>query len=479
MGCFLISTSSCESILDVDYGSSIEEEQHFQNLNDVNSSILGIYGKMQTVAEQLVILEELRTGNLLPTTEGLQDVNIMQLIDGHITSENLYIDFTDFYSVILECNNVLSKMDQVSLKDPSFNEETRAHYQAEVESIRNFVYFKLGILLGKVEYFENPLTQIGDRPLGESKALLPLLNTLIVKQENIIDNFSSSIEDSKSSDWQRSRFNRYAARCLLADMYMFRAAMDKSLADSDYQSAVENLHVVLNVDSLNTSAQTFKVGSDFEKTKWKNIFKGITSATSEVIWAIDFSKAYQQTHNLQKIFDTEAKVQVDDKILELWEKNDQRKNATILSDQKVGKYSVEKNEFDNDASIILYRAGEAHLMYAEALNHLGHSELAMQIINSGNSRIEYTTTGAKKYNAASKGIRGRLGLSAIPVVGGDIDEIKSIVNDFIRTERMRELIFEGKSWSDMIRYAYQDDEEYIIVGNKTYIKDSWFISLSN
>ena len=479
MGCLLVSTiSSCESILDVDYSASIEEEQHYHTVDDVNAAILGIYSQMQTVAEQLVVLEELRSGNLSPTANGMQDVNVMQLINGNISENNIYADIRPFYSVIIACNNILNKMDEVAVKDPSFSPEVREHYQSEVESIRNFVYFKLGIFYGKVEYFENSLVQVKDKPLSVTKELFPLLNDLITKQRSLVTKFSASIEDSKSSDWQRSRFNRYAACCLLADMYMWRAAIDKSGAQTDYRLAVENLHVVLNVDSTNANTQMFKVGNEFEKTKWKNIFKGVTSAASEIIWAIDYAKSYQQTHNLQQLFDTEAKVWVDDKILDLWEPDDQRKNITLLANQKVGKYSVEKDEFDNDATIILYRAGEIHLMYAEALNHLGKSNLAIQIINSGNSRIEYTPTGEKKYNAASKGIRGRLGLSTPPVVGGDVDGTKTIINEFIRTERKRELIVEGQSWSDLLRYAYLDNEMSIVIGDKTLTNDSWFIPTS-
>ena len=119
----------------------------------------------------------------------------------------------------------------------------------------------------------------------------------------------------------------------------------------------------------------------------------------------------------------------------------------------------------------MYRAGEVFLMYAEALLYTGAINEAMTIINSGNSYVEYTPTGTKKYNVASKGVRGRMGLSVVlPVV-----EDKAIAAGLIRMERSRELIFEGKSWDDLMRYAYSDDRADIIAGDKLINRPNWFI----
>lgn len=470
----LISFISCESLVDVDNMQTVSKDENYQTSNDVNASILGVYTQLQSVAEQCVILGELRSGYLELTAAGIANSDLADIVNNSVSIDNTYADAAPFYSVIRSCNDILANIDEVSTLDPSFTDSIKEHYRAEIIGVRNYVYFCLGKIFGEAYYYEDAVSEAGELPDYTVMDISTLVSTLITSQSAIMSSYDTSIEDDMSTDWQRSRFGLYAAHTLLADLSLFRASMTGSTAD--YQAVLDNLYVVMNINSETTSTQTFKVGSDFSGSNWVNIFSSMISSTSEVIWGIDFSKTYSQTHSLQDIFNTNAAVTVSESMLDKWESSDPRSSITVKDDYTVGKYCVDKDDLDDDAPVIIYRAAEVHLMYAEALCYLGYMDEALTIVNEGNSSVEYTTTGAKTYNAASLGVRGRMGLSSSVLVVTEPDVVKGITVDIIRNERLCELAFEGKTWGDMLRYAILDGSTQIEAGSNSIPQAQWYLT---
>jgi hypothetical protein len=110
-------------------------------------------------------------------------------------------------------------------------------------------------------------------------------------------------------------------------------------------------------------------------------------------------------------------------------------------------------------------------MYAEVINRSGDPDFAMKVINTGYAKSVITPTGEKLYNAQSKGIRARAGLSAL--VLGTADK-QAQAEGFIRDERIREMAFEGKRWESLVRYAILDENTTITVRGQSFPIAKWY-----
>lgn len=471
----MIGFVSCNDLLDVDNDLIVSEEENFNNETDVNASLLGAYVQLQDVAQQVVLLNECRAAYLELTPEGSSDNDIATLHNNNASKENAYTSVKPFYQVIQTCNDIIAKVPGVMPNDPSFTQQVADHYMAEAIGIRGWTYFQLVKLYGNVNYTEKSIDKSSGKAETQPMDLQQLVQKLIDTETMQLKKFSEKPVADYSTEWRRSRFGQFAAYAFLSELHLFQAALNKGNAESDYEKVIEYCGVLMNLDSVEVKSQKFKLGNLYGKENGENIFKSMTGNSDEAIFAVDYTKTYKQQHYLQKIFHTNPFFRFNATFSNLWESDDRRFSISVDSDtRKIRKYVIGKKPFDDDAPILLYRAAEIHLMYAEALNALGKSQEALDLMNNGNARIEYTPTGEKKYNAESLGVRGRQKLPPINIVYSSMEELQQQVLASIKKERMRELAFEGKYWQDKIRYALLAGENNFMNGNKTVSEDKWY-----
>jgi starch-binding outer membrane protein, SusD/RagB family len=457
-----------DDMLQVDNKTILLAENSFKTGNDVNASVIGLYSLLQTVSQQVVLYNEVRAD--LVQTSLTADADLLQLANGETGTENRYLKLRDFYKVIASCNDILSKMEGVLSLDPAFTETIYKQYRAEVIGVRSWTFFQISKIFGKVSYYTNAIISTEDKSqtteLTAKETVLKVIDDLSPVMNDFILSYSSSV----SVDWRVARFNNYAAKMLYAELLMYKGAFSATDLQASYKLASDQLWLVMSEDAGNTSQQKYKVGSSYEKSSWVNIFTSLSTSYNEVIWAIDFSKTNEQTHQLHALFFTNPQLLVASAALNYFASTDSRTTASIL-DSKVRKFSVNKTTFEADAPIVLYRAADLHLLYAEAINCLGDPDLAVKIINTGYAQSVMTTTGEKLYNAQSKGVRTRAGLTAL--VLGTTDKQKQ-ADGYIRDERIRELAFEGKRWESLVRYAILDGKNTITVRGQSFPTGKWY-----
>ncbi|MCU0462670.1 MAG: RagB/SusD family nutrient uptake outer membrane protein [Bacteroidales bacterium] len=458
----------CEDMLKVDNQGMLFAEDNFKTGNDVNASILGLYSLLQPASQQVVLYNEVRADLLQASVNA--DADLLQIEAGEADIDNDYLNPRDFYKVIVSCNDILSKMENVKLMDPSFTETIYAQYYAEVIGVRTWTYFQISKIFGKVEYYTNAVNSIEDKiqatELNAQQSVLKMIDDLSPVMNDFIKVYSSSV----SADWRVARFNANAAKMLYAELLMYKGAFDITTLQESYYLASKQLWMVMSADSANTTTQAYKVGSSYEKANWINIFTSLSTSYNEVIWAIDFSKTNEQTHQLHNLFYVNPQLSVTPEASAYFASSDSR-TAGSISGAKVRKFSINKTVFQSDAPIVIYRAADLHLLYAEAINRLGDPDLAMKVINIGYSKSIITPTGEKLYNAQSKGIRARAGLTAL-VLGTTDRQIQA--DGYIRDERIREMAFEGKRWESLVRYAILDGKTTITVRGISFPSDKWY-----
>jgi len=74
----VLSTLSCKKMFDISPEDALEYDKNYQNVNDADAAVWGIYGKFVQVADRYIVLNELR-GDLedvtLRSTKYLREIN--------------------------------------------------------------------------------------------------------------------------------------------------------------------------------------------------------------------------------------------------------------------------------------------------------------------------------------------------------------------------------------------------------------------
>ena len=114
----LWSVSGCTKIFDIKPQDQLDESQAYQNVYDADAAVIGIYGKFMGIADQYVVLNELR-GDLLDCTNNA-DENLRQISTHSVAENNPYASPKPFYELIINCNDVLEHF-QVMVKEKKMN----------------------------------------------------------------------------------------------------------------------------------------------------------------------------------------------------------------------------------------------------------------------------------------------------------------------------------------------------------------------
>ncbi|NJK85542.1 MAG: RagB/SusD family nutrient uptake outer membrane protein [Bacteroidales bacterium] len=158
-------------------------------------------------------------------------------------------------------------------------------------------------------------------------------------------------------------------------------------------------------------------------------------------------------------------------------------NAQLNSDGEVGdlyrglgfsfdtmstdKYFIKKYQHESGNSlssdIPLMRAADLHLLFAEALNRMGDTTVAMIVLNDGMKNTKRPKPNPQYTNwNKNLGIRGRVGLWNVEIPPMDDASKILFIEDRILDERAMELAFEGRRWFDLMRIARRrNDPSYL------------------
>ena len=148
---------SCNDLLDVSSHDFVEEKDAFIDNFSARAAVLGVYALLQDVAEQYVILGELQ-GDLVTVTKNA-DQDLIQVNEHNMDVNNRYADPDGFFKVIVNCNNVISKIHRAQEMDKSLTNQEMNGYLSEMILVRAWCYFTLVKIYGSVPYFEEPLEE--------------------------------------------------------------------------------------------------------------------------------------------------------------------------------------------------------------------------------------------------------------------------------------------------------------------------------
>lgn len=468
----LVSTA-CEKMLNFSNDSLLAEENAYVDEFSARSAVMGVYGLLQEVSQQLIILGELQ-GDLLTVTENAD--NDLRQLNEHTADEiNVYTDARGFFKIIVNCNEVLHKIHAARENDENISELEYNSYIAELKLIRAWVYFKLVQIYGEAPYFEEPLS---DYQLGQSlENKLDSVNTetyildTILSQIIELDTFDLNMLEE--SPFFAIRFNKFTNWALQGDIYLWQ---------NNYPFARRVYDRVSDILADEGWGGTYRLpymsGFDFQDVNWKDLFQFNYSSgafETNTLYVIPFSKLYNQQHSLQRLFmygeGGDYLLRPTDYLLQTFQEQqvvryevqvDHERGApgdlnrgkgvtydSIDGRPVVTKYSLFREPFDNDAGIMVYRVADFHLKTCEAYARVRRTEDAISHLNDG-----------ILYNSAwGTGPRTRANLTGVSV---EDPRILEPVEDLILEERAMELAYEGHRWFDLMRIArHRNDPAYL------------------
>jgi len=465
--------TSCDKMLDLPNDTLLPEDKAFVDEFSARSSVMGVYALLQDVAQQLIILGELQ-GDLLTVTENANN-DLRQLNEHTVDEFNVFADPRGFFRIIVNCNEILSKLHITRENDENLSDLEYSSYVAELKLIRAWVYFKMVQIYGSVPYFEAPLSNYDKNRELELK--LDSLQTedyildTITKQIVEIDTFELNM--LAESPFFSTRFNKFTNWALQGDIYLWRN--NYSFAKRAYDRV---FNIMAEEGFAGTTRLPYITSFDFQDVNWKNIFQfnyGSADFETETSFVIPFSKLYNQQHSLQRLFvygeGGDYLVKPTDYIINAYQAQqviryevqinhprgapgDLNRGKGVTYDSIDGKpvvikYSLFREPFDNDAGIMIYRTADSHLKTCETYARL----------NRGADAVSHLNDGILYKSAWGTGPRTRANLKGVSV---DDPRFVMPVEDLIVQERALELAYEGHRWFDLMRIArHRNDPAYL------------------
>jgi hypothetical protein len=433
-----LTTLSCKKAFDLKPQSAVDISDNYKNVYDANAAIIGIYGKLMGIAEQYVVLNELRA-DLMDITPN-SDKFLVEISQHKVTAGNPWADPRPMYNIIINCNDVLYNLNQMLAANRITAVDYNQRY-SDIGALRSWVYLQLGIHFGTIPYVTDPIADVNDLK-DQTKfprlKFTDLLTKLIAFTSALpsLDPYSAALSNTNGAstslittvDGYNTQYYFINKRFLLGDLYLwqnnYNAAATSYRAALEYpyqQSPASNFSVYRVRQDPNATNNDLFVSyvryRDQDTTQlvsnntqgWRSMFSRSQDAlfADEWMWCMNFDSSFQPQDPFVDLYSNAGGrylAQPSQTAINNW--NSQIENNGIPSDARgrlsytdpTGAYKRYNNQnvivknlyIYNDATIthkygrwFLQRAGTLILRFAEAANRDNRSKIAYAMLNQG------------------------------------------------------------------------------------------------
>lgn len=330
----IVVLGSCETFFDPDQDLLIKEDDFFNDWYDYRAAEMGLYSLQQELAEQIMILGELRADLLTTTPNAERD--LLEIQNFQVSRLNKYASPRNFYILIAACNNLQRtlELNHPEVLDPESEITNYDRLYGEVITMRAWAYFNAVRIYREIPYIPIELTSIDEivsyvnssyslrdtigrvfNPDGSIDSVYrdPVRENAYLGLSDIVDSCAWQIEnrikeirgvkaigvnhyiENDDNTWEVTIWNEYAMYYLLGQMYLYQGDLQKSL---------EYLEPILYINDPEASSIRYGLDNTFQRGKWKNILTSIDQ--NEHMFVIWFGKSHKQTNDFQRLFSTVA-----------------------------------------------------------------------------------------------------------------------------------------------------------------------------
>lgn len=149
---------SCDGFFDTSSSFIVTDDDHpLTAAADTVYSVIGILGKVQTIADRTVLFGDLRAD--LVDENAYTDNHLRELIRNDVSPTNAWVGTRDYYAVINNCNYFLARADTTVLVA---GEKVFLREMAVVKAVRAWTYLQLVLNYGKVPFCTQPILNVSD-----------------------------------------------------------------------------------------------------------------------------------------------------------------------------------------------------------------------------------------------------------------------------------------------------------------------------
>nr|WP_288281544.1 RagB/SusD family nutrient uptake outer membrane protein [uncultured Prevotella sp.] len=513
--CVVCGLTSCSDFLDIKPQNEIIFEDFWNEKADVDNVVAGCYSALQNdgVRKRMMIWGEARTENVMAGQGINNDVNLYNILKENITAMNTYTTWEGFYDVINRCSTVLKYAPGVAEKDPAFTQGDLDAVIAEVTALRALSYFYLIRTFRDVPFSREAYTDDDQEMDLPATPFYEVLDNLIADLRGVEDKAVKRYPETKTY-YQTGRITQDAIRAMLCEMYLWKGAVDANAYDSCVYYAEQVIQSKRELNEENQkknklSADTkaalevrlngYPLANDnltgtYFGQAYEDIF--VDGASKETIFELVYDREMagngmmansavsslygnsngtgllvgskyikediEADYSKREIFEPEQKHKLDAR---LYINCDGTKdNSPIMKlasrdieiDAKTATPKMDNSLYpqnSNSSMWIIYRLPDIMLMEAEAL-----CEKMMDPIDGEDTEVsEHNKPLIEKaftlVNVINKRSICKKELTASDTLKSTSYTTKTAMTDLVKRERQRELMFEGKRWYDLVRYA--------------------------
>ncbi|HYW95178.1 MAG TPA: RagB/SusD family nutrient uptake outer membrane protein, partial [Bacteroidales bacterium] len=417
---------SCNDWMELIPPEGLIRQEFWNTKEDVRSVLMGAYETFSHMDAQLFKYGEIR-GDMLKGDDN-QSEDERKIMEGNIYPDNYMCNWSDFYTVIDYCNEVIVNAPKVKEKDHTFTDYQLKGYLAEAHFLRDLAYFYLVRIFRDVPLVLKP-TESDDADFYPAKTNGDEIIDFLIQDLESVRDFAT-VDGYPTQREIKGRATKAAFDALLADISLWRF---------DYSAVITYTNRILaNNDYIMIPSNS-----------WFTIYYPGNSV--EGIFEFQFNDAQDQKNGMYGMTQENSKNYVaSETALDLFTKKTRNFLESLRgvggsiakrSDKYIiWKYVGRNNDGtttrtgtdQNSCNFIVYRLADIYLMKAEALSQMGDYTNALDYINFVRAKRQ------------------------VPDIAF-LQESPASYEDFIMEERAVELAYEGKRWFDLMRMGRRDD----------------------
>ncbi len=488
-------STSCEKMLETGSDRLVLPGSHQLNSpSDTLYSMIGIFTKLEKLAEPYVLLGELR-GDLMDVADDA-GLYLKEIYNFDISTDNPYNNIRDYYSVINNCNYLIQNIDTSIVANAK-----KIMYKefAAAKAIRAWTYLQIVLNYGKAYYYTKPALTVQDASSYKEYTLSELLPVLIQDLEpwgdiDLPGGISLGVDVNSDKLFFPLRF-------VLGDLYLWNGNYEKAALEY-YNLIVANKYVVSEENQSTWTVENGEfVNRDLENQLWLDM---IELGSNDYITIFASALEEEETSPLVDLSLVKKHIFPSKRALSYWDQQEyvERSTVTIYGDLRgdIGSYFssqflygvqtgnniISKYLFmtsSDSRGVSVYRKTLLYLRYAEALNRAGKPNAAFAVLKYGMNSVNIANDNKippyEKYKnnvlleylvfddvvfSSNIGIHalgcGNIDLSDNYIINPQSSPKESIlyVENKILEELALETAFEGNRFHDLMRIALRRND---------------------
>ena len=511
MGLMGLTQTGCSDFLEIKPQTEIILEDFWNEKADVENVVTGCYSALleSDVRNRMMVWGEVRSENVMSGQNINNNVDLYNVLKENITAMNSFTKWDAFYDVINRCNTVIKYAPGVAEIDPGYTEGDLKANIAEVSALRDLCYFYLIRTFRDVPYSTEAFTdddQVMDLP---ATPFATVLEYLIADLEKVKNDAVTRYPETKPR-YQTGRITKDVIHAMLCEMYLWKQDYDNCIRYADLVIASKK-----EVDEENRKKNNRQTGSASSQAQLQARLNGyplvndrlsgnqfgdyyeeifVNGASKETIFELMYedrpeasgrvnnsaiSSYYGNSTNRKGLLAPSSLITDDigsSSGRTVFEDANKKIDSRLyvncsFDDGVITKYAVDYvninassadpkvsyswfTQNNNGSKWIIYRLPDIMLLKAEAL---------CQQMVEGNDSIALATN-KPKLDAAFQLVNAINKRAICKATLADADTLKPanyttkhLMEELVIRERQRELMFEGKRWYDLVRYAMREN----------------------